>query len=186
MKTIAVIVFAQFLIGEGIVIFKNMEKKKRKRIIGSVSRVDLRDNCIDHLSESDYYDSVDHGLGQAVMDLVQCTTRLAYVSSNKVSDCSNNPRQHYRDDGREKEAYDSVSEAKSVAAYWWGRNEDMRVYKCSYCGKYHIGHLQGEGPSTAYSFYKGGEALGHIIELGFLFNELFSDDDGQYVLPYEA
>jgi hypothetical protein len=124
--------------------------------------------------------------GEATRSFIQCSTKMVYETFGKASKCSNNPRQHYRIDEREKVAYGSLSEAKAACAAMWDKNEDMYPYKCSYCGQYHIGHKWGTCHSIAYNFYKGGEVAGLLIDCAFAMKRLFAKDDSDfpYLPPY--
>ena len=163
-------------------------KKKRKRIAGNVPQDASKDNCYGSWYEREYDDYMKESLGQTVKDGVQNATRLIYVSGKKESECSNNWRQHYCTDGKEKIAYGSLSEARAACAAMWNKNEDMYPYKCTYCNQYHIGHKWGAGHSIAYNFYKGGEVAGLLIDLAFTMKRLFAKDnrDYPYLPPYDA
>lgn len=165
-----------------------MEKKKRKRIAGKVEQIGQNDNYFDFWTESEYDECSEESLGQTVKDGVQSVTRLIYVSNKKESECSNNWRQHYCTDGKEKIAYGSLSEARAACAAMWDKNEDMYPYKCTYCNQFHIGHKWGAGHSIAYNFYKVGEVAGLLIDLVLTMKRLFAKDNGDYpyLPPYYA
>ena len=165
-----------FLVRSLIIQYKNNKMKKRKDIERRVVKVQLEGNSRGHsdTSENSLYPILE--LGQVVPTFIQSSTRMLYETFGKESECSNNKRQHYRCDGKSKVPFDSLDEAKSACTRLWDENEDMRPYKCSTCGKFHIGHKRGEKHSIPYKFYKGGEVLGLLIDLCFSIRELFYDD----------
>lgn len=147
--------------------------RKRKPIGRMDTQVDQRVNSWDYLDMSEEDTGSASEGGQAVRDLVQCSTRILYESFGKESECSNNIRRHYRCDGKSKVPFDSLDKAKSACARLWDRNEDMRPYKCGTCGMYHIGHKRGEGHSIPYMFYKGGLMLGLVVDICLAIKKLF-------------
>ena len=157
-----------------------MTMKKRKRVSGRGDIVVHQDNYSSSWSEDDLGCYQVDGVGQALKNLIQCSTRLAYVSSKKVSDSSHNRRQHYCSDGRRKRAYNSIGMAKSDCARLWDKDEDMNTYKCDLCNKYHIGHNNGNGHSTPYKIYKTGEVAELLIDFASAMKRLFAKDDNTY------
>lgn len=159
-------------------------KKKRKRIAGKNEQVSQKDNYFDFWKENGYDECSEDSLGQIVKKVIQDTNRQLFVWSDKAAQCSHTPRQHYRDDEREKVAYESLYEAKKACAYWWDKNEDMYPYRCTYCNQYHIGHKIGGSHSIPFNIHKSGELLGHSIDLAVCLKELFANDNRVYTCPY--
>lgn len=165
-----------------------MTMKKRKRVSGYGDYVVHYDNYSGSWSEDDLGCYPVDGVGQAMKNLIQCSTRLAYVSSKKVSDSSHNRRQHYCGDGKRKRAFNSIGMAKSVCARLWDKGEDMNTYKCDLCNKFHIGHKKGDGHSVPYKLYKIGEVAELLIDCAFAMQRLFAQDDNAYphLPPYHV
>ncbi|MBQ2173611.1 MAG: hypothetical protein II453_00585 [Alphaproteobacteria bacterium] len=161
-----------------------MEKKRRKRIAKRLTQVGQEDYSWDYwdTSKDDFYPVSE--AGEATRSFIQCSTKMVYETFGKASECSNNLRQHYCSDGKEKIAYGSLSEARAACTAMWDKNEDMHPYRCTYCNQYHLGHKWGEGHSIAYNFYKGGEVAGLLIDLAFHLKELFAKDKRVYTCPY--
>lgn len=165
-----------------------MEKKRRKRITKRWPKVGQVDYSWNYWETSkDVFCPVSEA-GQTMRSFVQCSTKMVYETFGKVSECSNNMRQHYRRDGKSKVGFDSLGKAKSACTRLWDKDEDMSPYKCSLCDKYHIGHKNGNGHSAPYKTYKIGDIAEILIDCAFAMKRLFAKDDNAYppLPPYHV